>query len=184
MNWKIIPDEQTPCIPPMEDVDSFLKFHAEELVSFLELASQQPTGVGLAANQCSLDGERFMHRVFALKNLEDKSWRLIVDPKITEYIGMKELKEEGCLTWIGKTIVAERYRKVKVSYYDANGNFIENELHKNFEGQIWQHEINHLIGIAERIEPGNFVMPSPQKKVGRNDSCPCGSGKKYKTCCL
>jgi uncharacterized protein YecA (UPF0149 family) len=21
-------------------------------------------------------------------------------------------------------------------------------------------------------------------KVGRNDSCPCGSGKKYKKCCL
>jgi uncharacterized protein len=22
------------------------------------------------------------------------------------------------------------------------------------------------------------------KKVGRNDPCPCGSGKKYKRCCL
>ena len=22
------------------------------------------------------------------------------------------------------------------------------------------------------------------KKVGRNDKCPCGSGKKYKQCCL
>ena len=22
------------------------------------------------------------------------------------------------------------------------------------------------------------------KKVGRNESCPCGSGKKYKKCCL
>lgn len=22
------------------------------------------------------------------------------------------------------------------------------------------------------------------KKVGRNDPCPCGSGKKYKNCCL
>jgi preprotein translocase subunit SecA len=21
------------------------------------------------------------------------------------------------------------------------------------------------------------------KKVGRNDSCPCGSGRKYKNCC-
>lgn len=24
----------------------------------------------------------------------------------------------------------------------------------------------------------------PEKKVGRNDPCPCGSGKKYKKCCL
>jgi hypothetical protein len=23
-----------------------------------------------------------------------------------------------------------------------------------------------------------------QRKLGRNDSCPCGSGKKYKKCCL
>jgi len=21
-------------------------------------------------------------------------------------------------------------------------------------------------------------------KIGRNDACPCGSGKKYKNCCL
>ncbi|PYM63476.1 MAG: preprotein translocase subunit SecA [Candidatus Rokuibacteriota bacterium] len=30
-----------------------------------------------------------------------------------------------------------------------------------------------------RAEP-----PRPGQKVGRNDSCPCGSGKKYKKCCL
>jgi uncharacterized protein YecA (UPF0149 family) len=23
-----------------------------------------------------------------------------------------------------------------------------------------------------------------RKKVGRNDLCPCGSGKKYKKCCM
>jgi uncharacterized protein YecA (UPF0149 family) len=30
-------------------------------------------------------------------------------------------------------------------------------------------------------------IPKPVKtdqKVGRNDPCPCGSGKKYKVCCL
>ena len=26
-------------------------------------------------------------------------------------------------------------------------------------------------------------MKKESKKVGRNDSCPCGSGKKYKNCC-
>ena len=25
--------------------------------------------------------------------------------------------------------------------------------------------------------------PKKTKKVGRNDLCPCGSGKKYKNCC-
>jgi hypothetical protein len=26
--------------------------------------------------------------------------------------------------------------------------------------------------------------PSPRRKVGRNEPCPCGSGKKYKKCCI
>ena len=26
-------------------------------------------------------------------------------------------------------------------------------------------------------------QPKKSKKVGRNDLCPCGSGKKYKQCC-
>ena len=28
------------------------------------------------------------------------------------------------------------------------------------------------------------MEPAPVRKVGRNDPCPCGSGKKYKFCCL
>jgi SEC-C motif len=37
---------------------------------------------------------------------------------------------------------------------------------------------------------GDFVLPPPDTyvratpKIGRNDPCPCGSGKKYKKCCL
>ena len=29
-----------------------------------------------------------------------------------------------------------------------------------------------------------FQLYTDQKKVGRNDPCPCGSGKKYKKCCI
>ena len=34
-------------------------------------------------------------------------------------------------------------------------------------------------GPAEK--PSTFKRAT--KKVGRNDPCPCGSGKKYKQCC-
>jgi len=35
-------------------------------------------------------------------------------------------------------------------------------------------------------DPNKIKKQSPKrvKKVGRNDLCPCGSGKKYKNCCL
>ena len=32
------------------------------------------------------------------------------------------------------------------------------------------------------VQPSSFVKNSAGKKVGRNDPCPCGSGKKYKKC--
>ncbi|GHV12178.1 UPF0225 protein [Fibrobacterales bacterium] len=36
------------------------------------------------------------------------------------------------------------------------------------------------------LTEGKLIKPEPVKKeisVGRNDPCPCGSGKKYKKCC-
>lgn len=36
------------------------------------------------------------------------------------------------------------------------------------------------IGMAERLKVTTVVRDEP--KVGRNDPCPCGSGKKYKAC--
>jgi hypothetical protein len=51
------------------------------------------------------------------------------------------------------------------------------------------------LGLAEEFSPepasGSSIPPppepaptaSPSGKVGRNDPCPCGSGKKYKKCC-
>ena len=34
---------------------------------------------------------------------------------------------------------------------------------------------------GEEVKAGPYVRTAP--KVGRNDPCPCGSGKKYKKCC-
>lgn len=39
----------------------------------------------------------------------------------------------------------------------------------------------------KRLNPfggvGNHYVPQPKKKIGRNEPCPCGSGKKFKKCC-
>ena len=46
------------------------------------------------------------------------------------------------------------------------------------------HTPNELMGNA-RAQKNNIVSFVPRgAKVGRNDPCPCGSGKKYKKCCL
>ena len=37
--------------------------------------------------------------------------------------------------------------------------------------------------ITNESEEGTKRKPKRVNKVGRNDPCPCGSGKKYKQCC-
>ncbi len=46
---------------------------------------------------------------------------------------------------------------------------------KKFEGRWYFYD-------GEPVAPETFVRELP--KVGRNEPCPCGSGKKYKKCCL
>ena len=35
--------------------------------------------------------------------------------------------------------------------------------------------------LAKAYKKSKIVVK--EKKIGRNDPCPCGSGKKYKKCC-
>ncbi|QVL47005.1 MAG: SEC-C domain-containing protein [Thiocapsa sp.] len=55
-----------------------------------------------------------------------------------------------------------------------------------------EHGWHYIIGF-ERDQPEdlsdlermlNPIKPVHTDKVGRNDPCPCGSGKKYKKCCV
>ena len=46
-------------------------------------------------------------------------------------------------------------------------------------GQLTNAEIAQAIRMI-RTKP----VLRDYKKIGRNDTCPCGSGKKYKNCCL
>jgi len=183
MEFKVIPNEQTPRIDDVDgDVRKYILKYRHELQAFLEYAVIRKDAAGLAANQCSIDEQRFMVRAFALRSQVDPNkCEIIINPKILEYIGIKETKIEGCLTWKGKYIVAERSRAVKVRYYD-----IDSQLHigifKGFQGQVWQHEINHLNGIDEVVVENPHVIH--EAKYERNSPCPCGSGKKYKKCCF
>ncbi len=44
----------------------------------------------------------------------------------------------------------------------------------------------HAFWLSQRDENSPFIQPfrRTEPRVGRNDPCPCGSGKKYKKCCL
>ncbi|MEE4236479.1 MAG: UPF0149 family protein [Anderseniella sp.] len=61
---------------------------------------------------------------------------------------------------------------------------IDAELEEHAPDLIASHaEILHEARLAEAAA-SRGTQPLLQPKIGRNDPCPCGSGKKFKKCCL
>src|SRR5439155_23933325 len=60
------------------------------------------------------------------------------------------------------------------------GERLREMLHAIFEVPLPGVEV--VDGRGRSVDKG--WMPPPPPKVGRNDPCPCGSGKKFKRCCL
>lgn len=62
------------------------------------------------------------------------------------------------------------------------------EVEKIFKKNGWKYSIGLDRKKPEDITDLEILLnwPKPkaaEKKVGRNDPCPCGSGSKYKKCC-
>lgn len=141
--FKIIPNEQTP-----KTTEAVTHHDRKLLDKFLSFARRQHNCTGLASNQVSVDGKRIDKKFFAIK--VGHFWDIIIHPDIIKYNGMKEEKIEGCLTWLGKKIIADRYHNIDVCYTNLKDQNIVRTI-TGFEAQVWQHEYNHLQGIEEKF---------------------------------
>ena len=114
---------------------------------------------------------------------------------------MKELAEKyelsimdmtGFLDGINESLITPNPIDTMEEDTVVNLNFDKEKLYKNmvearadwlYELPAWEEifdqETRHRLYLEQR-KSGTVVTG---KKVGRNDPCPCGSGKKYKKCC-
>ena len=67
--------------------------------------------------------------------------------------------------------VSNTFVSAKAEHQDFNHSEIAREQ---------QEAISQSSGEKKTVEP----IRNRGQKVGRNDPCPCGSGKKYKQCCI
>ena len=87
----------------------------------------------------------------------------------------------------------ERFRKVNGPIIDIRSpKEFKKEAFALFEGLLEKIKndlikfllnLNIVVSNEERKEDKQTEILSDNKKVGRNEKCPCGSGKKYKHCC-
>lgn len=64
---------------------------------------------------------------------------------------------------------------------DAQDENVSEEM-KQFEDSVITGDQLAQIRALYNRQPKQLVRK--YKKIGRNDKCPCGSGKKYKNCCM
>lgn len=183
--FEIILYKQTPAIKTEVNVKS--QKDLTLIKEFCSFGRGVKECAGLAANQVtSPDTGRISKRFFAMFNGRDT--RAFINPKILAYRGHDSIMHEGCKTWPGKRIIAHRCLTIEVEYHtfissvssapntELKTEYVK-ELLTGWTAQVFQHEMDHLNGVEEKFSyQGN-------KKVGRNEPCPCKSGLKFKRCC-
>jgi hypothetical protein len=127
---------------------------------------------------------------------DDKAKKAMSD-KLISNLGIGKLKadmlveEWSCYVKNGEP--PEIFMELILEQIDFESTFKVNELfmfsNRYFVNAISQwiikgHDPNELSGIkTNEIMKSDTEDTKKRDKVGRNDPCPCGSGKKYKKCC-
>jgi len=110
----------------------------------------------------------------------------VVDSKWTDHIdAMDQLRQSIGLRAYGQNNPLVEYQTEGYTMFEDMVGAIEYEVTRLFmKAEIRQNVQREQVaqGQAEQEEEVQTQKPQQVKKVGRNDPCPCGSGKKYKNC--
>lgn len=125
---------------------------------------------------------------FSKEIFENKKQELGVENfnQMAKFISLRVLD----VMWQGHLSYMDHIRdSVRLRAYGGRDPLVEykNEGHKAFSQLLAtiDVEITENIlkaGVQKKSEPERKVVESNKKEIGRNDPCPCGSGKKYKKC--
>lgn len=142
----------------------------------------RPDDVKLGEEDAALynDGIREIERVILLKVIDSK-WMNHID-------NMEQLRES-----IGLQAYAQKDPVVQYKFigYDMFKEMAKNVQHETINAmmhvQIERKEETKPQMVTQAPTSERLIQHGPYKratpKIGRNDKCPCGSGKKYKNCC-
>ena len=147
-------------------------------------------GVGLAAIQIG-----YAKRIGAIKK-GDGSFIHLINPELIEGIDEFIFLNEGCLSFPNEFRDTKRYRQVIIKNHRIENDRFEEETLSFYyskeeepgnDGLVCialQHELDHFNGLTIMNHSiVNTPLVRAEVKIGRNDKCSCGSGKKYKKCC-
>jgi len=131
------------------EITDEIKNTAYDLLDTVKVA-KNPEGAGLAAPQIGVS-----KRIVVVRNFFEDSTHpekinsddmVLINPKITSYSKETELDWEGCLSVPDCYGLVERFKKIKVTAKDLDGNTLKLKA-EGFFARTIQHEIDHLDGV-------------------------------------
>ena len=159
------------------DKDEFEKLKKEDVVRIIRDRMEER----YAAREKEFGEEtmRELERVALLRNV-DLKWMDHIDD-------MSDLKQGIYLRGYGQHDPVVEYRIEGFEMFDSMIEAIREDTVKMLLTVRLRAEEPKREQVAVPMESGGDgtapQRPAAKKKVGRNDPCPCGSGKKYKHCC-
>ena len=126
---------------------------------------------------------------FDLREIERIILLKVIDRKWMDHIDdMDQLREGIGMQAYGQRDPVVEYRLVGFDMFNDMIKSIEEEtagalFHVQIEQKIEREEAPKITGTNKDIDGPRTPYVRKGAKVGRNDPCPCGSGKKYKNCC-
>ena len=127
------------------------------------------------------DAMREVEKVILLQNV-DKKW-------MDHLENMDELKEYVGLNSYAQRDPVAMYRIQGSEMFDQMVDDIKEDTVRQILSVVPRPQATERVQVAKPTSEGfagdkSIVRkPAVSKKVGRNEPCPCGSGKKYKKCC-
>ena len=114
------------------------------------------------------------------------SLRIIDNLWVDHITAMEHLKEAIMLRGYGQVNPLQAYTIEGYELFDE----LENKINSSIAQFLLKASIEQNVERKQTLK-GNAndgkekvkAKPIQKNKIGRNDSCPCGSGKKYKQCC-
>lgn len=138
----IVTNKEKLSIPVGNWIDLSISEVIKDLVDTAEYHQKKPVGcVGLAANQIG-------HDIPVITIWHGGKFMIMGEPKITKMFGGKDWKREGCLSVQGKNPRIQRNKKIRISFFNINGDFKENIQFTGFTARVIQHEVDHLNGVT------------------------------------
>ena len=113
-------------------------------------------GIGLAAPQVHLTHRMFIYINPDIEEGEKINISVLINPKIEKLSEETEDNWEACLSIPGMTGLVRRFKKIKYSGLDINGDNVDGEV-EGLHARVLQHEFDHLNGV---LYPSKLVHKS------------------------